>query len=62
MHVCEIWKRGTDEPICRARINTWMQKTDWGTVNRDSSSDMYTTMCKEEESCYIAQGAQLSAL
>ena len=30
MHICEIWKKSTDEPICRARIKAQMQKTALG--------------------------------
>ena len=27
MHVCEIQKNGTDEPICKAEIETQIQRT-----------------------------------
>ena len=34
MHICGIWENGTDEPICKAGIETQMQRTDmwtrWG--------------------------------
>ena len=30
MHICGIQKNGTDEPLCRTRIEMQMQKTDCG--------------------------------
>ena len=31
MHICRIWKNGTDQPICRAEIETEMSGTDMQT-------------------------------
>ena len=27
MHVCGAWKNGTDEPVCRAEVETQMYRT-----------------------------------
>ena len=34
MHMCGIWKGGTDEPICRTGIETWMWRMDMWTWGR----------------------------
>ena len=56
-HSCRIQKNGTDEPICKAEIETQMQKTNvWtpreesghgggGGMNWEIGIDMYTLMC-----------------
>ena len=56
MHVCGIQKNGTDEPVCKAGIETQMQRTNvWtprgkvvgggGGMNWEIGIDMYTLMC-----------------
>ena len=58
-HVCGTQKNGTDEPVCRAEVETQMQKTnvwtprgesrggggDGGVMNWAIGIDMYTLMC-----------------
>ena len=52
MHIYGIWKNGTDEPICRARIETRQNKFadalgEWeGGMNWQSSMEMCITICK----------------
>ena len=56
MHVCGTQKNGTDEPVCRAEIETQMQRTnEWtprgesggggGVMNWEIGIDMYTLIC-----------------
>ena len=59
MHICGTWKNGTDEPVCRAEIETQMQRTNvWtpsgengggvgggGGMNWEIGIDMYTLIC-----------------
>ena len=52
-HICGIQKNGTDKPICRARIERQMQRTDvwtwgaWGGWDElDQIRHKYTTICK----------------
>ena len=46
MHICGTQKNGTDEPVCRAEIETQMQRT---SRNRDTDVeigiDIYTLIC-----------------
>ena len=58
-HICGIYKNGTDEPVCRAEIETQMQRTNvWtprgksgggggggGGMNWEIGIDMYTLIC-----------------
>ena len=57
-HVCGTQKNGTDEPVCRAEVETQMQRTnvwtprgenrgagDGGMLNWAIGIDMYTLMC-----------------
>ena len=57
-HVCGIQKNGTDEPVCRAEIETQMQRTNvWtpkgesgrvrggGVMNWEIGIDIYTLIC-----------------
>ena len=57
-HLCGTQKNGTDEPVCRAEIETQMQRTNvWtpreesggggsgGGMNWEIGIDMYTLMC-----------------
>ena len=55
MHTCGIQKNGTDQPMCRAGIDTQMWRMDvwtWGGGRRgwneqgDLDWHIYTTMCK----------------
>ena len=51
-HICGIQKNGTDEPICRAGIETWTcghrgGKGGWDEL-RDQDQHTYTTMCKTD--------------
>ena len=59
MHICEIQKNGTDEPICKAEIETDVEnkcmdtkggKAGWvggcgGGVNQEIGIDIYTLIC-----------------
>ena len=60
MHICGSQKNGTDEPVCRAKIETQMQRTNlWtptgesgrgggsggGVMNWEIAIDMYTLIC-----------------
>ena len=56
MHICGTQKNGTDEPVCRAEIETQMQRTNlWaasgesggggGVMNWEIGIDMYTLIC-----------------
>ena len=56
MHICGTQKNGTDEPVCRAEIETQMQRTNvWtprrehgvgdGGMNWEIGIDMYTLIC-----------------
>ena len=52
MHICGIWKNGTDESICKAGIETQTYSTDmwtrWGEgggVNWEMGTDMNTLPC-----------------
>ena len=38
MHICEIWKNGTDEPICKAEIDTQTQRTNIWTRRGESGT------------------------
>ena len=51
MHKCRIKKNGTDEPICKAEIetqtyrtNTWTSR-DKGGINWEIGTDIYTLLC-----------------
>ena len=56
-HICGIQKNGTDEPICRAEIETQMQRANvWpprgesgggggGGINWEIGIDIYTLIC-----------------
>ena len=58
-HVCVTQKNGTDEPVCRAEVETQMQRTnvwtprgekpqgggDGGMLNWEIGIDMYSLMC-----------------
>ena len=57
-HICGTQKNGTDEPVCKAEIETHMQRTnvwtqreesggggDGGVMNWVIGIDMYTLMC-----------------
>ena len=52
MHICGIYKSGTDEPICKAEIETQTQRTNTWTPRRERRSgmsweigtDMYTAL------------------
>ena len=57
-HICGTQKNGTDEPVCRAEIETPMQRTNiWtprgesgeevggGGMNWEIGTDMYTLIC-----------------
>ena len=66
-----IQKNGTDEPICRAGIETDIENghvdtegEEEGGTNLENSSDIYTLPCVKQlvGSCYLAQEAQLGAL
>ena len=76
MHIYGIWKNGTDEPICRAGLETQTQRTDmcaqggqgeW-TAQRELCWHLcctYTMSVYNRQlvgSCCMAQGAQLGAL
>ena len=59
MNICGIQKNGTDEPVCKAEIETQMQRTNvWtprgencrgggggGVMSWEIGIDMYTLMC-----------------
>ena len=53
MHTHGIQKNGTDESICKAEIETWMQRTNVETLNGEGESgmnletgvDIYTPVC-----------------
>ena len=53
MHICGIYKSGTDEPICKAEIETQTQRTNTWTprgkkrsgMNWEIGTDMYTPLC-----------------
>ena len=58
MHICRIQKNGTDEPVCKAEIETQMQRTNiWtpkggsgggcggGGMNWEIGIDIYTLIC-----------------
>ena len=53
MHTHGIRKNGTDESICKAEIETWMQRTNVETLNGEGESgmnleigiDIYTLVC-----------------
>ena len=59
MHICRIQKNGTDEPVCKAEIETQMQRTNvWtpvgessggvcggGVMNWEIEIDIYTPIC-----------------
>ena len=57
MHICGIQKNGTDEPVCKAEIETQMQRTNVWTARKESSGrgdggmnweigiDIYTLIC-----------------
>ena len=57
-HICGTQKNGTEEPVCRAEIETQMQRTNvWtsrgesgggggdGAMNWEIGTDIYTLMC-----------------
>ena len=53
-HICGIQKNGTDEPVCKAEIDTQMQRTNvwtprggcWrGRMNWEIGIDIYTLVC-----------------
>ena len=55
-HICGIQKNGTDEPVCKAEIETQMQRTNiwtprgeaevgWGGMNWEIGIDTYTLIC-----------------
>ena len=55
-HTCGTQKNGTDEPVCRAEIETQMQRTNvwtprgesgggWGVTNWEIGIDIYTLIC-----------------
>ena len=54
-HICGTQKNGTDEPVCRAEIETQMQRTNiWttrgesgggGVMNWENGIDIYTLIC-----------------
>ena len=62
MHICGIQKNGTDEPVCRAEIETEMQRTNvwtprwekWGVggggggMNWEIGIDIYTLICMKQ--------------
>ena len=73
MHICEIWKNATGEPVCRAGIEMQMQRTDdedtegrgEGETNGDRRADTYTAAREKAGlvgSRRRAPGAQLGAL
>ena len=56
MHICGLQKNGTDEPVCKAEIETQMQRTNiWipkgesgeggGGMNWEIRIDIYTLIC-----------------
>ena len=73
MHIFEIQKNDTDEPICRAGIEMQKQRTDFGHSRGRSRWDelrelhwqIYITMCKIDspwEAAVWAPGTQPGAL
>ena len=54
-HICGTQKNGTDEPVCRAEIETQMQRANQGgktagvggVLNWAIGIDMYTLICKK---------------
>ena len=73
IYIYGIWKNDTDEPMCRAWVETQMYRMDFWTwrgkengTNWDSSIDIYMLPCAANRqlagSCYRVQEAQLSAL
>ena len=56
MHICGIQKNGTDEPICKAEIETQTQRTHvWtprgergGGMNWEIGIDVYTLVCAKQ--------------
>lgn len=66
-----LLKKGTDELICRAGIETHREQTldpvgeGAGGMNREGSTDIYTAMCEtasQREAATRAQGTQPGAL
>ena len=59
-HICETQKNGTDEPVCRAEIETQMQRTNVWTargesgrgggdvMNWETGIDIYTLICMKQ--------------